>query len=251
MHTHLSKRTRVMVFLGVCLLIVAVSADAPRRTTTSQTPSAGQPSPTVQQRLDALAATGGVVQLPCGTFSGPALAIPNSVALVGSGPCTEIPPVSGTVNQTTRMFNVRNENLTIDGSLIADPYIAIDFRRISASAIRNVRMINVRTCVLLSTFAYYNLIEASFCSASETGIEVWTPLATEGANQNMITGGKIDAPVALWIHNANGVGVFGTSLEGPSVVECRRLTGEYFGANFHGVRCEGATFGPTWYNDNF
>jgi len=90
-------------------------------------------------------AGGGEIKLPCGTSNETHVTIYSNVALLGSGPCTIIPPVVSNAGKTSRKYSIRIENLTVDGDLdgVGKGYIGIDFRNVSASRVRNVQIKNV------------------------------------------------------------------------------------------------------------
>lgn len=172
----------------------------------------------LQAQIDALPNVGGEIKLPCGDYTnGDTVAqvfLPSDVALVGSGACTVVPPITAK-NNTVRKYRLRIENLTVKGTS-TNNYIGIDFRNVSASRVRNVVIENVQYGVLLYLDAYYNVIEDAIIDIKSQCFQI-----VDGANENIIRGGKCQhesgqrvlSSIGMWVRNANSVKVFGTSFE--------------------------------------
>lgn len=158
----------------------------------------------LQDALDALPSSGGVVELPCGTFdeNGALVLMNDNVTIRGSGPCTVIPQVTGVRNSWDRQYSLRVESLIVDGNL-SNGYIGIDFRNVTGARIRDVSVRNVVTAIFFSGDALYNLVEDSFLGASSTCLEI-----LNGANENTVRGGKCQAAqIGALIYGANNVSI--------------------------------------------
>lgn len=170
----------------------------------------------LQDQITLLKTKGGEVKLPCGTFNEPHVTIYSNVALVGSGPCTVIPPVVSNAEKTLRKYSIRIENLTVDGDLdgAGKGYIGIDFRNVSTSRVRNVQIKNVDYGFLLYESAYYNVFEDAIIDARLQCFQI-----IDGANENIIRGGRcqnalgLKSGTGLLLRNVDDIKVFGTSFE--------------------------------------
>ena len=180
--------------------------------------SAIQNGSAIQSSLNAIAATGGKIPLPCGCWAlSQTLVMPSNTALEGAGHCTILyGPNAGTSiigDYNARRYGIAVRDLTIDGrgpSATQDGYIAIDFRNVSLGRVRDVYIEDVQTGIEITTTssqngAYYNVIQDSVIIASNTGIEI-----LEGANENIVRGGKIQSSGAVptmttgvWLRNVN------------------------------------------------
>lgn len=227
--------------------------------------TAGAQAQTLQQQINALPQSGGVVDLmkngcPYRAPDSKVVQIRSNVAIVGAGPCTVIPPIANATGG--RIHNVRIENLLIDVALIPGTarHYGVDFRDASTSVVRNVLITDSSTSnhnrlwvgvLLYSTptgGCFYNTLDhisADAGGAGSAGVEIYN-----GANQNVIVGGVLSGESGVKIINSNGTSIVGTSLEERSYKEmvwCRNWVGEVIGTTLQGVRCETATYGPVWY----
>lgn len=166
-----------------------------------------------QAAVDALRETGGVVAIPCGRHVLPApLRLWDRVTIRGNGPCTILEGPLGLNIIESAYPSERHESISVESLVLqgGPSYIAVDFRNVSASRVRDVIIRNVRVGVYLAGMAYYNVLEDLNVTASEVGLEI-----RAGANENTIRGGAVhEASYGIWIQNVSNVQVFGTSFEG-------------------------------------
>lgn len=103
----------------------------------------------------------------------------------------------------------------MNGSIDGNQYIGVDFRYVSTSRVRNVKIDHVQIGVLLYQTAYYNVVEDVIVDSTVECFEV-----VDGANENILRGGKCQnagAParggIGIWLRNVDDVKIFGTSFE--------------------------------------
>lgn len=196
----------------------------------------------IKAAITALPGAGGILYLPCGTFSGDGLVMRDNVQLRGEGPCTIIPRVWG--NGTPRNFGMGLEDLIVDGSITTTSGYCIDWRNASNGHIERVITRNCSLGLLLMGNAYYNLISQLFANASGTAVEIYG-----GANQNVVVGGKFSAPTGLNVVSVNGTSVFGTSLEDAIAnMVFKVVSGDGGSTKAVGVRQEDANHSSVYWN---
>lgn len=185
--------------------------------------------------LQDLVEQGGELRLPCGTYTGITLEIKQAVSIIGSGPCTVIPPIRG--SDETRYYRVNIQNLTVDGALDEHNLIGIDFRNISASRVTNVAITNVDYGVLLYKQSYYNTLEDLMINAKLECYEI-----VDVANENTLRGGRClggGTGMGMYILDSNNTKVFGTSFENLDI----GLSLNALGTSVYSIRLENMQVG--------
>lgn len=199
----------------------------------------------IQAAIDALPASGGVVNIPAGDHrpdSPPAILLRSNVRLEGVGMnLSVIPRISGA---SGRIYNAGLSNLKVECS----GGYAIDWRAVTSGRLSNVISLGGQYGLLGLNNCYYNLFENVFIDATGTGVEF-----SGNCNQNTFIGGKISAPIMIKeISGCNGNTWVGTSMEiglpSSQIIWWQKLSGGGLGSRMVNVRRECSDYGPDWLN---